>query len=501
MSRAADGKVMFGEYLPDLPVTDNPGLTEALNVLPVDKFYRAYHPISGAGTALASRPRGAIAAKDSSGNAYLYAGTATNLYQRSGSGWTDKSPAPYTTATDDYWRFVQFDTQIVGTNYADVPQAIVVGSGSNFGALATVGTAPKARQIGIVGRHLVLGDTIDGVNGTVPHRIQWSRIDVPTEWPVPNSADARAKQSGEQFMPSALGPVTGIAGNDQFGIVLQRSGVSRMTYVGGDLVYQFDVIDPTIGAVCPNGIVQIGNLVYFIASDGFYVTDGVTVKPVGASRFDRTFVEKFDSSYKNRVYGALDSQLKLIYWAYPATGNSAGAPNEILIYNYSEDRITHAQDNADSLVTGLTTAVSLEDLDALFASIDDVTPPLDSPFWQGGNELMLGFTSDFKLGTFSGTPGTATIDGQETEPNLGLMTYVDGIKPLVQSTSSVTVALGYRNSLADTVTYSSDVMPTPRTGFADSRIEARYFRTRVKITGDFPAAQGVLYQAKAMGAA
>jgi hypothetical protein len=145
--------------------------------------------------------------------------------------------------------------------------------------------------------------------------------------------------------------------------------------------------------------------------------------------------------------------------------------------------------------------VSLEDLDSLFASIDDVTPPLDSPFWQGGNELMLGFTSDFKLGTFSGTPGVAVIDGQETEPNPGLMTYIDGIKPLVQSTSAVTVALGYRNNLADSVAYSSDVTPTPRTGLQTSRVEARYFRTRVKITGDFPAAQGVLYQARAMGAA
>lgn len=500
MSRAADGEVMFGEYMPDLPVTDNPGLTEALNVLPVDKFYRAYHPIIGSGSALAARPRGAIAAKDTSGNAYMYAGTATALYQRSGSSWTDKSPAPYTTATDDYWRFAQFDSNLIATNYAEVPQKIVVGAGGNFGALAGVGTAPKARQIGIVGRHVVLGDTIDGVNGTVPHRIQWSRIDVSTEWPIPNSADALAKQAGQQFMPAALGQVTGIAGNDQFGIVFQRGGVSRMTYVGGDLVYQFDVIDPTVGAVCPNGIVQIGNLVYFIASDGFYVTDGVSVKPVGASRFDRTFVEKFDSSYKHRVYGALDSQSKLIYWAYPATGNASGAPNEILIYNYSEDRITHAEDEADSLVTGLTTAVSLEDLDALFASIDDVTPPLDSPYWQGGNELMLGFTSDFKLGTFSDTPGIAVLDGQETEPNPGLMTYVDGIKPIVQDTSAITVSLGYRNNLSDAVTYSGDVVPTPRTGFADSRIEARYFRTRVKVTGEFPAAQGVLYQARAMGA-
>jgi hypothetical protein len=500
MSRAADGKVMFGQYMPDLPANDNPGLTEALNVLPVDKFYRAYHPIVGSGTALSARPRGAIAAKDTSGNAYLYAGTATALYQRAGSAWTDKSPAPYTTGTDDYWRFVQFDANLIATNYAEVPQKITVGSGGNFGALATVGTAPRARQIGVVGRHVVLGDTIDGVNGTVPHRIQWSRIDVGTEWPVPNSADALAKQSGEQFMPSALGQVTGIAGNDQFGIVFQRAGVSRMTYIGGDLVYQFDVIDPTVGAVCPNGIVQVGNLVYFVASDGFYVTDGVSVKPVGASRFDRAFIEKFDSNYKHRLYGAIDSQSKLIYWAYPATGNTSGAPNEILIYNYSEDRITHADDDSDCLVTGLTTAVSLEDLDALFASIDDVTPPLDSPYWQGGNELMLGFTSDFKLGTFSNTPGVAVIDGQEAELNPGLMTYVDGIKPIVQDTAAITVSLGYRNNLSDAVTYSGDVTPTPRTGFADSRIEARYFRTRVKITGEFPSAQGVLYQARAMGA-
>src|SRR6185369_13798694 len=143
--------------------------------------------------------------------AYLYAGTATALYQRTGAAWTDKSPAPYTTATDDYWRFAQFDSNIIATNYAEVPQKIAVGSGGNFGALATVGTAPKAKQIGIVGRHVVLGDTIDGVNGAVPHRIQWSRIDVATEWPVVGSADALAKQSGQQFMPAGLGQVTGIA--------------------------------------------------------------------------------------------------------------------------------------------------------------------------------------------------------------------------------------------------------------------------------------------------
>ncbi len=501
MSKAASGKILFGEFLPDLPATENPGLTEALNAVPVDKFYAAYKPMLGIGTSLSERPRGGIAALDTSGNAFLYVGTATTLQQRSSTAWTDKTSSPYTTGTAGYWRFVQFDQFVIGTNYDDVPQALVVGAGSDFVDLALTGTAPQARQLGIVGRHLVVGDTIDGTNGTVPYRLAWPRIDDPTEWPVPNSADARAKQSGEQFMPSAFGAITGIVGNDQFGIVFQKSGISRMTYVGGDLVYQFDVIDSTRGAAYPNAIVQVGNLAYFIAADGFFVTDGVTVTPVGASKFDRLFLDDVDTGFKERVYGAIDRVRNLAYWVYPGSGSSAGLPNKVLIYNYRENRVTRAEDEIECLITGLTTATSLEDLDSLFGSIDDITPPLDSPYWQGGNEVLQGFDSTYKLGTFVGSPGVATLDGQEAELNPGLMTYVSGVKPIVQSQSAVTVSLGTRNSFADAVTYGPDVPLTARTGFADFRTEARYVRARVKVTGDFPAAQGNFYQAQAGGAA
>lgn len=500
MSRAADGKVLFGEWLPDLPDTDNPGLTEALNVLPVDKCYSAYKPIAGSGTALSERPRGGVAVLDNSGNAFFYAGTATTLQVKSGSGWADRTNTAYTTGTDSYWRFAQFDDLVIATNYEDVPQALEAGAGTDFVDLALVGTAPHARQIGIVGRHVVLGDTVDGTNGAVPHRIQWSRIDVATEWPTPNSADALAKQSGEQFMPSEFGPVTGIVGNDQFGIVFQRSGISRMTYVGGDLVYQFDVIDSTRGAAYPNAIVHVGNGAFFIAADGFYFTDGVSVTPIGNGKFDQYFLASVDTGYKQRAYGALDLFKKLIYWTYPGSGNTSGQPNSVLIYNYLESRMARAQDTVECLVTGLTTATTLEDLDALFGSIEAVTPPLDSPFWQGGNEVMQGFDSAYKLGTFSGVPSIAIIDGQEAELNPGLMTYVDGIKPIVQSQSAITVALGTRNNYSEDVTYTPDMSLTSRTGFADFRKEARLTRARIKVTGDFPAAQGIFYQARAMGA-
>lgn len=501
MSRAADGKVMFGEWLPDLPDTDNPGLSYLLNALPLNKFYAAYKPIAGTGTALSERPRGGCSALDSSGNAYLYAGSATKLWQRSGSGWTDKSGAAYTTGTKSYWRFAQYDDLVIGTNYDDVPQSITVGSGSNFAALATVGTAPKARQIGIVGQHVVLGDTVDGTNGTVPHRIQWSRIGVASEWPTPNTADALAKQAGEQFMPSEFGPVTGIIGNDQFGIVFQRTSISRMTYVGGDIVYQFDVIESSRGCSYPNAIVQVGKGAYFIAADGFYFTDGNSVTPIGVGKFDQYFLDSVDTGNKERAYGALDKLKKLIYWTYPGQAAVSGQPNAVLTYNYAENRAAPSSDTVECLITALTTATTLEDLDALFASIDVVTPPLDDPYWQGGNEVLQGFTSDYKLGTFAGTPGTAIIDGAEAELNPGLMTFVTGVRPIVQGQSSVTVALGTRNDYANDPAYTPDTSLTSRTGFADFRKESRMVRARVKITGDFPAAQGVYYQASAMGAA
>ena len=60
MSQLSDGKVMFSEWLPDQPVTDNAGVTEALNVLPIDGYYAPYRPIAGTGDALSERPSGGI---------------------------------------------------------------------------------------------------------------------------------------------------------------------------------------------------------------------------------------------------------------------------------------------------------------------------------------------------------------------------------------------------------------------------------------------------------
>lgn len=498
--READKVVQFGEWLPDLPSYNNPGLTEAKNVIPSDGVYRPFLFVTGTGTALASRPIGAVSTFDASGTAYFYAGTLTKIYVRAGAGWTSKYAGTYATASTGFWQFVQFDELVIGTNYADRPQYLAVASGSDFANLATTGTAPYARVIGVIGRFVMLGDT--NLAGVTPNGVQWCAIDDPNNWPTPGGATAQALQAGEQFLNIAYGPVTAIAGGQEFGIIFQRQGITRATYVGGNVVFQFDVIEKNRGALFPNAVVQIGRLTYFVSGDGFYVTDGIEVKPIGDKKVDNYFADLVDTSYKERVYGAVDYANKCIYWSFPSgTGEGGGINNNVLVYNYAEGRWSRAEDYAYAITTGLTAAISLDDLDTYFSSIDIVSPSLDSDEWKGGNNTILGFDSLYKLGSFSTGGGTAILDGAETEIVPGRLARVQGVKPLVIGDPDITVALGTRDSLADDVTYTTERTPNSRTGFADFREESRYHRSRVTIAGSFESALGIEYQAVESGVA
>jgi hypothetical protein len=100
----------------------------------------------------------------------------------------------------------------------------------------------------------MLGNLRDSVGGstTRPYTVQWSAIDDPQYWPTPGSDEAIASQSGNQMLNPTLGEVMGIFGNDQFGVIFQQGGVTRVTYVGGTTVFQFDEYEVGRGLLFPN---------------------------------------------------------------------------------------------------------------------------------------------------------------------------------------------------------------------------------------------------------
>lgn len=484
--------VYFKEWLPDLPTLDNPGLVEARNTIPTDKSYTQYLTLETADSTLGARCQGAFAALDTAGSAFVYAGNNTLLAVKSGANWTELSGSTYSTASDGYWKFAQYKQFAIATNYANVPQAATVGS-ATFGALATSGTAPSARHVAVVNQFVVLGDTSEAVNGAVPHRVQWSGIDTPRTWPTPGSATAVAAQAGEQFLPAELGAVTGLFGGDQYGIIGQRLGITRMTYVGGDVVFQFDTIERGRGIWFPNGAVQVGQLVFFASFDGFYATDGVTVRPIGLNKVNRYFINDVDQTYKERVTAAVDYQNNCVFWLYPNALASSGAPNRLIVYNFAEDRWSRAEDDAQIIFSSFTTGYTLDAMDTPFPSIDDIGVSFDSSFWQGGLRTMMGFGTNNRLGTFTGAAAVARFETGEFNIIPGGLFFLRGVRALiVGSPTTITVAVAKRAALDNaSLTFGTGVTANSRSGVCGFRDEVRFGALRTEVTGGFEKALGL----------
>lgn len=498
--RRPDGKIIFGPWLPDLPPYENPGLVAATNAVPADGGYTDFNALATADSALSARPQGAFAALNSAGNVDIYAGDATKLYRRNGSSW-DATAASYSTASDGWWSFCQFDSTLIATNFVDNPQKAALG-GVSFGNLHTSGTAPKAKFAFTIGRFVFLGYTTDGTNGTVPHRVQWSGFSRPTEWPTPNTAAAAAVQSGEQFLNRPdLGGVAGGFGGDQFGIILQRSGVTRAAYSGPPTVFSFDTIEDKHGAWFPNASIKIGPLVYFIAADGFYATDGTRVIGIGAGKANKTFLADVNQTYLERVRAAFDPLTKCIFWSYP-NGLSTGTPNRLIAYNIEEERFAGPiADDMTLLFNSLSTGYTLDNMDSIMASIDGSTISLDSSIWQGGLPKMAGFGTDFKLGTFTGASKTAVFQPGEVELNPNGHYTVQGVKPLVTgSPTSITVALATRSTLDNSaIAFGTPTLRTARTGICDFRDDVEFASVQMTVAGGFDSARGVTFIGKPAG--
>lgn len=486
-----DLRIKLGEWLPDVPFNENPGLVEARNCIPVDDFYAQYQPLETGDDALGDRVIGAYAAVDAAGDTHIYVGIDSDLYLKAGSSYTDLSGTPFNTASNGYWRFAQFDEIVIATNFADTPQAIEAGAATTA-ALATSGTAPKGRQVGVINRFAVIGDT-DYLGVLEPNRIQWSAIDDCRSWPTPNTSAARTVQSGEQILPAAQGAVTAIANGEFYGLVFQKRGITRATYVGGDVVFQFQTIDFTRGCWFPQSMVQIGQLCYFIASDGIYVTDGQTVRPIGDGKVDRYFFADVDQTYAERVTAAIDYTNKCIYWLYPNFSATDGGPNRLIIYNYAKNRFARAEDTVTMIFSSVSEGYTLDQLDSLYASLDDIPVSLDSTIWQGGANTLMGFGTDNKLGTFSGTALVARFETGEYEMNPFGYMFIRGVRPRVTGNPTlVTIAIGSRdNQDNETRTFGSAQTRTTRTGVCDFRDNVRFGTIRMEVTGGFDRALGV----------
>jgi hypothetical protein len=484
-----DAQVTLGEWLPDQPAYGNPGLIEARNCLPVDGAYTDFSSINTFDDALTDPPIGAYATIDDSGDPEIYAGTAEALFEKVGASWTDRTPSAYASGADDYWRFSQFDNYVIATNYADPPQRKEIGAAANFADLAGTGAAPNARQVGVIGRFVMLGDIDDGVD-TLPFAVQWSAIDDMTNWPTPATPTARAVQSGRQLLNSAHGVVTGIAQGEFWGLIFQKRGITRATYVGGDRVFQFETFEQNRGCWAPQSLIQLGGICYFLAHDGWCATDGQTVVSIGDGKVDRWFYSRVNQTRLASITSGVDWTNKCILWNFPDSSAAAGVTNYVLALNFRTRRFAYAEDTMQLLLQSFSEAMTEEGLAALYASLDDISISMDSPLWQGGTPGLACFKDDM-LGTFSGDALDALFETGESAPNPFGLTFIRGARPLVTGQpSAITIQIGSRKNQDDSRVYTNEVARTTRSGVCDFRLNGNFLNARMNVRGGFDRAIG-----------
>lgn len=125
--------------------------------------------------------------------------------------------------------------------------------------------------------------------GTDRYTIRWCAIGDPTDWPTPASDDARSKQAGSESFPTRHGWVTAIAGNDFYAYVFQERAITKMTYVGGDVVFSFDTFEEGRGCQRQGEMVQVDDLVFFASDRGFHMLQFDQIQDIGFGKVDNSY--------------------------------------------------------------------------------------------------------------------------------------------------------------------------------------------------------------------
>lgn len=415
---------IFGAYEPDKPPYLQDGLTDMANAYAGANGYRPVGQFESFTVALPDAFKGGTAFVSSDSSGALLAGTGTGLYRYSGSSWN----ALVTGLTvAERWNFTQFGDLAIAVNGGTTRKVDLIAN-----TIANVPGAPTAVCVATVRDFVVYGQA----NGNAA-MVQWSGFG--------NQDDNTPGVNQAGFQPMLTGGyVMGIAGGE-YGVIVQRSRVVRMTYTGdADVPFQFDEISANIGAISRGSVIQSGRQVFFYSDRGFMSCDGNAVKPIGFERVDETFRKLYPRSIVDQMYAAIDPRRNIVAWMMP------GNPGLTLMYDWALDRWSNFRGTFNATFSGFSANTTLEALDGIYPDgIDSIPYSLDDPRFTGGDPLFLVVDPSNTVGTLSGVNMPAWFQSPFAEYIPGLSTRVRKVRPLTDAIDGVTVTLDGRARLGD----------------------------------------------------
>ncbi|MDP1868260.1 MAG: hypothetical protein Q8L13_18230 [Bradyrhizobium sp.] len=371
------------------------------------------------------------------------------------------------------WQFAQAGNLVFATQANAVLQVFDLSSATTFSD--ALGAPPQSAYISVVGRFLVLSGLL-----STPYRVQWSGLN---SFNAPTSWSSGVNSSDFQDFPDG-GIVRGVAGGEA-GIIFQDQAIRRMSYVpGSPIIFQIDRITQDKGLYAPYSIIRAGERIFFYAGQGFHkIEPGGVPEQIGREKIDRTFLVDLDKGNLQLFMGAADPRSTRVYWAYKSVSGTVGTYDRLLGYDFLLDRFFPVSVSGEYLLGISQTGLTLENLDSIAPSLDELTLSLDAYATAVQPEIAQ-FSSAHVLGFFRGSNLEATIESAEqgTDEN---RIMIRGFRPVTDA-ATLYGSVSYRDTPSASATSGPEVLVNARTGRCDMMRDTRYSRFKVRIPAATP---------------
>ena len=456
-------------FAPDADPTTPGVLTACDHLIPFEAGMKGAPLATPVGAAaLASSCRGIAATSDLTGNRRLIAGTATKLYELTGSSWVDRARAgSYTLGTDDRWSFIQYANSTLAASPTVPLQR------STSGAFADVSGAPSAKLVEAAQGFAVAFNTSSYAD-------EWycSTYLDETNWTLSVS-----NQCVKGRLIGGSGPLTAAR---RFGdnLIAYKSGTLFVgTYVGAPEVWRWTQVSTDVGCVGQEAVVDtvIGHV--FVGKDNVYLFDGTTPRPLATGVIRKWLFDDMAGTYQYKVSCLWDRANHLVWIFYPSAGGD-GTLNRCAVYHVLSQRWGLSHQTVQAVVNYTSPTITF-DGGAVGITTYDSGPavPFDSLFWISGAVSPAVVSGTSTLSTLSGSCTAASFTTGDFGDDEGYRTCTN-LRVRYTAKPTTSTATGFvKDAEGDALATGSSQAQAD--GRHNLRQTARWHRFQVATTGDF----------------
>lgn len=316
-------------------------------------------PVGGWTTRLASAvnapARGAVAWIDNSENSRLATGTYNKLYHISAGGTSsDITPVGFTAGNIDAQLNIGYGGSFYGSytygtsrpntgvylecttwsldNWGEYLVACSVDDGKlyewqlNVASPAAVITNAPVNNLGLVVTEERFLFAL-GAGGN-PRKVQWCDKEDNTTW-TPSATN----EAGDIELQTNGEILCGLRARGRT-LIITTTDAHAATYIGPQLVYSFERVGTSCGAISRKAAVSFDQGSYWMGTKGFFVYDGSAVREMPCEVIDHVFND-MNTAQRSKIFAVHNSQFGEVWWFYPS--KSSNENDSYVIYDYKEN--------------------------------------------------------------------------------------------------------------------------------------------------------------------